>query len=78
MSDLLHSLDNLHTTALGVMRIRRNLNLPSDTDVVAYCQDKIKTATITRQGKNYYAHTGDEIITVNAGSLTIITAHLVK
>ncbi|MCL2401568.1 MAG: DUF3781 domain-containing protein, partial [Oscillospiraceae bacterium] len=67
-NDLLINLDNLHTTELGVMRIRRNLSL-ADIDVVEWCKDKIRNSNdIARQGKNWYAHTGDAIITVNTRS----------
>ena len=74
-NDLIINLDNLRTTELGVVRIRRNLNL-ADIDVVKWCKDKIRNSNnITRRGKNWYAHIGDAIITVNAHSFTIITAH---
>jgi len=76
--DLLINLDNLHTTELGAVRIRRNLNL-TDIDLVAWCKDKIRNSNgIVRRGKNWYVHTGDAIITVNAHSFTIITAHKTK
>jgi len=77
-NDLLINLDSLHTTELGIVRIKRNLNLP-DIDVVAWCKDKIRNSnSIVRQGKNWYAHTVDAVITVNAHSFTIITAHKAK
>ena len=77
-NDLSANLDKLHTTELGVERIKRNLNL-SDVEVVAWCRDKIRnTSSIVRQGKNWYAYTGDAVITVNAHSFTIITAHKAK
>jgi len=77
-NDLSVNLDKLHTTALGVERIQRNLSL-SDIDVVAWCRDKIRnTSNIVRRGKNWYAYTGDAVITVNAHSFTIITAHKAK
>jgi len=76
--DLHSNLDNLHTTELGAVRIRRNLNLV-DVDVVVWCKDNIRNSNdIVRRGKNWYAHTGDAIITVNAHSFTIITAHKAK
>ena len=53
---------------MGVGRIKRNLKLDTD-DVVGYCISKIK-------GKNYYVEADGCIITVNASSYTIITAHL--
>ena len=75
MKDLLSNLDKLHTTELGIMRIKRNLGLTTE-DVVEWCKQKIKSAdNIIRQGKNWYVYAGDSVITVNAHSYTIITAH---
>ena len=75
MSELLNNLDKLHTTEMGVQRIKRNLELKTD-DVVAWCKKAIKRAdNIVRNGKNWYAYTDDVVITVNAHSYTIITAH---
>ncbi|MCL2377055.1 MAG: DUF3781 domain-containing protein [Defluviitaleaceae bacterium] len=77
-NDLSANLDKLHTTELGVERIKRNLSL-ADVDVVDWCKSKIKNSrNIVRRGKNWYAHTDDAIITVNAHSFTIITAHKAK
>ena len=49
-------------------------------DVVAWCKDKINSshAVITRKGKNWYINVDDFVITVNAHSYTIITAHREK
>ena len=78
-SDLTANLDNLHTTQLGIKRIKKNLSLADDIDVVAYSKEEIETASaITRQGKNWYVHTADAVITINANSFTIITAHTAK
>lgn len=76
---LLNHLDKLHTTELGVVRIKRNLSLDTD-DVVVWCKDKINSAhaIITRRGKNWYINVDDLVITVNAHSYTIITAHREK
>jgi len=73
---LLSNLDQLHTTDLGVERIRKNLRLDTD-DVVGWCREKIKAAnaSITRNGKNWYITVEDCEMTVNAHSYTIITAH---
>ncbi len=78
-SQLLQNLDKLHTTEMGVDRIRRNLSI-HDEDVVNYCYHKIKDseAIIERKGKNYYISVDNCRITVNAYSYTIITAHKVK
>ena len=73
---LLCHLDKIHTTPMGVQRIKRNLALGEDTDAVAWCIQQIQAAVhIERRGKNWYAHTGTAVITVNASSYTIITAH---
>ena len=72
-------LDQLHTTALGAMRIRRNLSLDVP-DVVAYCQDKVRkdTCKIERKGKNWYCEIDGIRLTIHANSYTIITAHSVS
>ena len=84
-NELLKNLDKLHTTELGVERIIKNLSLNSkddlrNIDVVEYCKMKIRSpnASIERKGKNWYVTIDGEIITVNANSYTIITAHKVK
>ncbi|MCR5765157.1 MAG: DUF3781 domain-containing protein [Treponema sp.] len=80
-NELLQNLDKLHTTPMGVDRIRRNLGLGDNIpDVVAWCKNQIesKDADITRKGKNWYCTIGGCIITVNAYSYTIITAHKMK
>lgn len=77
--ELLYHLDRLHTTDLGIVRIKRNLSLDTD-NVVSWCKDKINSddAIITREGKNWYIYVDDLVITVNAHSYTIITAHRQK
>ena len=77
--ELLNNLDKVHTTEMGVGRIKRNIEVDVD-DIVAYCVDKIKqeNAVIERKGKNYYVSVDGIIITVNASSYTIITAHKEK
>ena len=78
-NELLKNLDKLHTTELGVERIKRNLSLDTD-DVVDWCKAKINSVNtgITRSGKNWYVNIDNCIITVNAYSYTIITAHKEK
>ncbi|GFI04867.1 MAG: DUF3781 domain-containing protein [Lachnospiraceae bacterium] len=78
-NDLLRNLDKLHTTELGVERIKRNLSLDTD-NVVEWCKTKINSVNtvITRNGKNWYVNVENCIITVNAYSYTIITAHREK
>ena len=79
MNDLIKNLDKLHTTELGVERIKRNCLIETD-DVVQWSRVQIldKAAKIERIGKNWYVTVGSYKITVNAHSYTIITAHRVE
>ena len=77
-NELLENIEKLHTTPMGVDRIRRNLSLGNDIkDVVLWSRQKILNthADISRQGKNWYVKIDGSIFTVNAFSYTIITAH---
>lgn len=78
MEELLRNIAKLHTTKLGIERVRKNLVL--NEDVVVWCKNAIcsKEANIIRRGKNFYITILDNQITVNAKSLTIITAHKIK
>lgn len=78
MVSLIENMEKLHTTEMGVERIKRNLSLEVD-DVVEWCKVKImdEKAVMQRRGKNWYVETDDCEITVNAHSYTIITAHAI-
>lgn len=56
------NLDKLHTTELGVIRIKKNLSLDTD-NIVDWCENKIKLphATMTRKGKKWYVNV-DKVI----------------
>ena len=74
-NDLLTNLDKLHTTELGIERVRKNLKLDI-ADVVTWCKQKAENAdNIIRKGKNWYVYVEGVILTINAHSFTIITAH---
>lgn len=75
-NELISNLNKLHTTELGVIRIKKNLSLNTE-NVVDWCKTKIKSknAKISRNGKNWYINIDDCVITVNASSYTIITEH---
>ena len=77
--ELLNNTAKLHTTELGTLRIKRNLSLDTE-DTVTWCREQISSpqAVIERRGKNWYITTDDCIITVNAYSYTIITAHKIR
>ena len=79
MNDLIAHIDKLHTTERGAGRILRNLSVDAD-DVVQWCRTQIldERTAIERKGKNWYARLGHCVITVNAHSYTIITAHMIN
>jgi hypothetical protein len=71
--------EKIHTTSLGILRIKKNLCLDA-ADVVNWCIEEIKTkkSLIIRKGKNWYVSIDDYVITINAYSYTIITVHKTK
>ncbi|MDR0984637.1 MAG: DUF3781 domain-containing protein [Ruminococcus sp.] len=71
------NISKLHTTELGLERIRRNLGLETD-DVMGWCREVVRNASdndVVRRGKNYYVYGENFVLTVNAYSYTVITAH---
>ena len=76
---LIEKIDLLHTTPMGIDRIKRNLKLDTE-NAVGYCKDLILNpqCRIARQGKNWYCEIENIRITVNAYSYTIITAHSIQ
>ena len=78
-SSLLDNIEKLHTTELGMRRIKENLSLEID-DIVKWCKNKIQqsNASIAKQGKNWYIRVDGCEVTVNSTSFTIITAHKKK
>jgi hypothetical protein len=78
-TELTDNTDRLCTTELGEIRIKRNLGLDCE-DAVNWCKKRIMSpnALIERRGKNWYITADGCIITVNAYSYTIITAHKLR
>ena len=76
---LLSNIGKIHTTKMGIDRIKRNLKLDTN-DVVNYCKNKVldKDCNIYTQGKNWYCEIDNIKITINSYSYTIITAHTIK
>ena len=76
---LLDNISKVHTTEMGIDRIKKNLKLNTN-DVVEFCKNKIldKNCNIYKQGKNWYCVIDNIKITINSYSYTIITAHLIK
>ena len=63
--DLINHLDKIHTTPMGMERIRKNLCLDID-DVVFWSVQVIsdETSEISRKGKNWYIRKGTVLIEV--------------
>ncbi len=76
---LLVNIDRVHTTEMGMDRIKKNLKLDSN-DVVEYCKNKIldENCNIYKQGKNWYCEIDNIKMTINSYSYTIITAHTIR
>lgn len=76
---LLNNISKVHTTEMGIDRIKKNLKLNTN-DVVEFCKNKIldKNCNIYKQGKNWYCEIDNIKITINSYSYTIITAHLIQ
>lgn len=75
---LLDNIDKIHTTQMGIDRIKRNLKLDAE-NVVEYCVNKVldQNCNIYKHGKNWYCEVGNIQITINSYSYTIITAHMI-
>ena len=75
---LLENVDRIHTTEMGVKRIQGNLGISEEP--VGYCISKLEKedSVVKKEGKNYYVHVDECIITINSSSFTIITAHQKK
>ena len=73
---ILNNIDKVHTTSMGIDRIKKNINI----DDIEYLKELIKdkNCNIYKQGKNYYCEINNIKITINSYSYTIITAHLLK
>lgn len=76
---LIDNIQKVHTTNMGIERIKRNLKIDVD-DVVKYCKNKIldPSCNIYKKGKNWYCEVNNIKITIHAHSYTIITAHIIK
>ena len=76
---LLDNISEVHTTEMGIDRIKKNLKIDTN-DVVEFCKNKIldNNCNIYKQGKNWYCEIDNIKITINSYSYTIITAHLIK
>jgi len=71
--ELLDNIDLIHTTVMGMDRIKKNIGF-YDLDILKN-MIKSKNANIYKQGKNWYVEVDEIRITVNSYSYTIITCH---
>ena len=71
------NIDKIHTTKLGIDRIKKNLHLDK-VDVVDYIKNKIldKKCEVYKEEKNYYCLIDNIKITINSYNYCIITAHI--
>ena len=79
MNELLLNINKIHSTEMGIMRIKNNLKIDFN-DIVEYCKNKIldKECNIYKKGKNWYCEIDNIQITINSYSYTIITAHIIN
>ncbi len=77
VTTLLSNLSKVHTTNLSAQRIAKNLSLDLGIDPLAYCMKKLEEEHFIAyiKGKNWYVEFDDCLLTINASSYTIITAH---
>ena len=75
---LITNIDKIHTTILGIDRIKRNLKI--NQDIILFCKNILlnNLSIVTKNGKNYYLKYKNIVITINSYSYTIITAHKIK
>ena len=77
--ELLDNLDKVHTTVLGLERIKRNLSL-ENIDPIVYCIELIKdnNSFIYKKAKNWYCENDNIRITINGTTYSVITAYKIK
>lgn len=82
-NELLSNTNKLHTTPLGIERIKRNLAIETN-DVVEYLKTIIEdeNTIIYKNGKNWYCEkivdSKKIVITINSYNYCIITTHIKK
>ena len=67
---LLDNISKVHTTEMGIDRIKKNLKLNTN-DVVEFCKNKIldKNCNIYKQSKNWYCEIDNIKITIESMKL---------
>ena len=78
MNELLLNVDKIHTTAKGLARINKNLEIDSE-DAIAWLKSKLNENTIMfHKGKNWYVSFEECAFTINANTYCVITAHIIR
>lgn len=74
---LLTNIDKIHTTELGIIRIKKNLKIDV-MDVIDYLKNEIikNDSIVYKNGKNFYCMIDGIIITINSYNYSVITAHI--
>ena len=75
MQKLIENIDKIHTTKMGLERLKKNLKV--EDNPIEYCKNIIldKNSKTSKKGKNYYCELDKITITINSYTYTIITAH---
>lgn len=73
---LFENIEEIKTTNLSHLRIKEDLELEDEVDPLRYCVEQIINADDVQQcEENWYIKTKDCFITINASTLTIISAN---
>lgn len=77
--DMMYIVDHVKTTPLGEKRILKNVDIPEDTNILAWCKYMMLSdgSTLERVGKNFYIYIGDLKFCINASTYTIFTVNVV-
>lgn len=83
LASFLENIESLHTTELGLQRIKKNIGRPAaetEEELMAFCKNLIKAddCKIEKMGKNWYCKKDDIEITVNSYNYCIITGKKIK
>ena len=71
---LKENIQKIHSTELGILRIKNNLELETN-DIIDWCKNEImKSNDYYKKGKNWYVFGNEFIITINGYNFCIITA----
>ena len=70
---LLSNIDKIHTTKMGIDRIKKNLKLDI-SNIVEYCKNKVLDSNchIYKQGKNWYCEIDNIKITQSYSAFLIV------